>query len=120
MVVFLLLKQHIEHMATVTKQKKRTNSRAPRLPEEYSRKLAYRLRELRQAKGLTQAQVAQAVGIAEYTYQKYESAKSTESTNSNPRIGTLYALSLVFEIDLSELLPVSFDMSGIDKESVAK
>lgn len=110
MVVFYLFKPHIECMATQTPHTKRTNSKAPRLPEAYSHKFAHRLRQLRRERGLTQADVAHAVGIAEYTYQKYESAKSTAETNSNPRLGTLYALANVFEIELPELFTMSFDM----------
>ncbi|WP_165061036.1 helix-turn-helix domain-containing protein [Adlercreutzia sp. ZJ154] len=73
-------------------------------PEHFSRELANKLRMLRDAKGISQENVAHQAGISAYTYQKFEKGESKPGTPMNPRLFTLLALANVFEIDVRELL----------------
>lgn len=86
---------------------KKKRSAGPPVSQEFSSKLAHHLRRLRNARGLSQAEAAERIGIAENTYQVYESAKPEDI--SNPRLGTLLALADAFEIDIAELLNVTYD-----------
>lgn len=65
--------------------------------------LADRLRNLRADSGLSQEEVARRAGISTYTYQKFEKGESKPGTPMNPRLGTLFALSDVFGVDVREL-----------------
>lgn len=71
---------------------------------EDSKRLAYRLRNLRRERGLSQEVVARRAGIALYTYQKYEKGESKPGMPMNPTYHTLLALAWVFDLDVSELL----------------
>ncbi|MRX81663.1 helix-turn-helix transcriptional regulator [Eggerthella guodeyinii] len=73
-------------------------------PEQFSLKLANRLRSLRDERGLSQESVAHEAGISTYTYQKFEKGESKPGTPMNPRLYTLLALADVFEMDVRELL----------------
>lgn len=53
-----------------------------------------RLKELRKSKGLTQRQVAQAIGIVERNYQKFEYGEN------KPSYSALLALADFFEVSL--------------------
>ena len=57
-----------------------------------------RLKERREALGMTQRQVADAVGIAESAYQRYEYGDRT------PPMETLIALADLYDISLDELV----------------
>lgn len=74
------------------------------IPEEFSRKLADRLRNLRDARGWSQEIVAHRAGISTYTYQKFEKGESKPGTPMNPRLYTLLALAEVFDLGIEELL----------------
>lgn len=73
-------------------------------PEQYSVKLANRLRTLRYERGMSQESVAHRAGISTYTYQKFEKGESKPGTPMNPRFFTLIALASVFDIDVKDLL----------------
>jgi transcriptional regulator with XRE-family HTH domain len=73
--------------------------------EAYAQKLGARLCELRAAAGLSQEQVAQAAGIATFTYRKLEHGESNPGTPANPRLSTLLRLSAVLGVSLKDLLP---------------
>ena len=73
------------------------------LSEELSAKLADKLRNLRNASGLSQETVAHRAGISTYTYQKFEKGESKPGTPMNPRLDTLFALARVFEVDVRDL-----------------
>ena len=73
-------------------------------PEEFSKKLADRLRTLRDKSGLSQECVAHQANISAYTYQKFEKGESKPGTPMNPRLYTLLALAKVFDMDIRELL----------------
>lgn len=76
---------------------------------EYSRRLAYRLRELRDSQGLSQEAVAQRAGIAANTYQKYEKGESKPGSPANPQLFTLLSLSRAFQIEPRDLLDLHVD-----------
>lgn len=69
-----------------------------------SMRLAYRLRNLRAERGLSQESVARQAGLALYTYQKFEKGESKPGTPMNPTYHTLLSLAWVFDLDVSELL----------------
>lgn len=73
-------------------------------PELFSERLADRLRNLRDAYGLSQETVAHKAGISTYTYQKFEKGESRPGTPMNPRLFTLLALAEVFNMSVQELL----------------
>ena len=70
---------------------------------ELAAKLADTLRNLRAASGLSQEEVARRAGISTYTYQKFEKGESKPGTPMNPRMGTLFSLAEVFDVDVREL-----------------
>jgi len=71
----------------------------------YANKLGMHLQSLRTTQHLSQEQVAQAAGIATFSYRKLEHGESNPGTAANPRLSTLLALSNVFGISIHELLP---------------
>ncbi|MEX0428454.1 helix-turn-helix domain-containing protein [Nocardioides sp. DS6] len=73
--------------------------------DEFARLVGHNLASARQAKGLSQEHVARMVGIAGYTYQKYEKGESRPGAPMNPQMGTLLALCQVLDVELAELLP---------------
>lgn len=78
-------------------------------PHEFSRKLADKLRCLRDQSGLSQECIAHRAGLSTYTYQKFEKGESKPGTPMNPRLFTLLALANAFNVDIRELL--TFDES---------
>lgn len=79
--------------------------------EDYSMRLAYRLRDLRRERGLSQEAVAHRAGIALYTYQKFEKGESKPGTPMNPTYHTLLALAWVYGLSVTELL----DLDGSER-----
>ena len=71
---------------------------------DHSRRLAYRLRELRLERGLSQEGVAHRAGLALYTYQKFEKGESKPGCPMNPTYHTLLSLAWAFDMDVTELL----------------
>ncbi len=65
---------------------------------ETLRGIAERVREMREIKGLTLAQLAEATGVTE------DECRAIESAQSDPPFSFLHKCSLVFGIDLTELL----------------
>lgn len=57
-----------------------------------------RLAEIRKRKGLTQAQVAELVGVEQPTYQRWEKGKR------EPSFGQLFELARVLSVDPSSLI----------------
>lgn len=71
---------------------------------EYARELGHRLERARLASGLSQERAAHAAGISTFTYRKLEKGESNPGTPANPRLRTLAALAVVYDIDLSTLV----------------
>lgn len=74
---------------------------------QLSNRLRKRLKELRQAKGLKQSEVAEFLDMSTQQYQWLESGP-----NRNPSLKTLYRLALVFDTDLRDLLPSIYEASA--------
>ena len=68
--------------------------------------LALRLREKREAVGLTQEVAAERAGLSRNHYQLLEAGLSDRSRNTpaNPRLSTLLLLAEVFKCDVSDLV----------------
>lgn len=77
---------------------------------QLSNRLRKRLKELRQAKGLTQKEVAEYLGMKTEQYQWLEGGR-----NKNPQLKTLYRLALVFDTDLKDLLPSIYEPGERDE-----
>lgn len=79
---------------------------APPLERRSAEALARRLRELRNAVGLTQEQVANSAGINRNHYQLLESGLSDRAKNTpaNPRLSTLIALCEVYGTTVPDLV----------------
>lgn len=71
---------------------------------QLSNRFRKRLKELRQAKGLTQREVAEYLGMKTEQYQWLERGR-----NKNPQLKTLYRLALVFDTDFKDLLPSIYE-----------
>lgn len=71
---------------------------------DYSKRLAYRLRDLRLQRGLSQESVAHRANIALYTYQKYEKGESKPGCPMNPTYHTLVSLAWAYDMSVGELL----------------
>lgn len=80
------------------------------IEQELAKALGDRLIELRQARGLTQENVAQAAGISRNHYQLLESGlgQRGERKPANPRLSTLIALSEVLGTSLPDLINAIF------------
>lgn len=71
---------------------------------DYSKRLAYRLRDLRLERGLSQESIAHRANIALYTYQKYEKGESRPGHPLNPTYHTLVSLAWAYDMSIAELL----------------
>ena len=71
---------------------------------DLAREIGFRLQRRRMALGYSQEKVAHLAGLATFTYQKFEKGESKPGTPLNPTLFTLYALSIVLEIDIGELV----------------
>lgn len=73
-------------------------------------KFGHKLRYLRNTSGMSQEKLAEKAGISVKMLQRYEHGKSGHSDgHANPRLDTLLALASAFDIDISELLTISYD-----------
>ena len=61
-----------------------------------------KLRNIRLQKGLSQAEVANAIGLDQSTYSRIESVQS------EPKAGTLLKLAKFYEVDINALYPLPF------------
>lgn len=85
---------------TITRKFGKTMMKYVPPPEDrYSGRFARRLRELRIKAGLSQEDVAKAVGVALATYYQWESGKRQVALNYLP------PLSKVLKIQIKDLLP---------------
>ncbi|MDQ1206084.1 helix-turn-helix domain-containing protein [Microbacterium sp. SORGH_AS_0862] len=64
------------------------------------------LRRARDAKGLTQEQMAERASISLYAYQQYERGAVTRGgAATNPRLATVLTICQALEISINDLLP---------------
>lgn len=85
----------------------------------FARALSLHLRDLRQACGLTQEEVAERAGMASNTYQRYERGISKKGRPANPTLASLISIACVFDVDVRELLVVEYDSSVTDVAGAA-
>lgn len=73
---------------------------------QFARELGMNLRRARDAKGLTQEQMAERASISLYAYQQYERGAVTRGgTATNPRLATVLTICQALEISINDLLP---------------
>ncbi|MBZ4488105.1 helix-turn-helix domain-containing protein [Microbacterium sp. cx-55] len=73
---------------------------------QFARELGINLRRARDAKVLTQEQMAERASISLYAYQQYERGAVTRGgAATNPRLATILAICQVLDIAVEELLP---------------
>ncbi|AZN29360.1 XRE family transcriptional regulator [Flaviflexus salsibiostraticola] len=73
---------------------------------EFAQELGHNLRRAREAKRLTQEDMAEFAGISLYAYQQYERGKvKPDGAATNPRLATVLTLCEVLETPIEKLLP---------------
>lgn len=73
---------------------------------EFARELGVNLRRARDAKRLTQENMAEHAGISLYAYQQYERGASTKGgAATNPRLATILTICQVLDVPIEQLLP---------------
>ena len=76
-----------------------------------------KLRKLREARGLTQLQVADRIGVSKAMISAYETASKAPSIEVLIRLSRLFAVSVDYLVCMDK--PQVMDVSGLDDESVA-
>lgn len=76
-----------------------------------------KLKALREARGLTQQQVAQRVGISKAMISAYETASKAPSIEVLIRLSRLFGVSVDYLVCVDA--PKVIDVSGLDDETVA-
>lgn len=76
-----------------------------------------KLKALREARGLTQLQVADRIGISKAMISAYETASKAPSIEVLIRLSRLYGVSIDYLVCVNS--PKSIDVSGLDDESIA-
>lgn len=69
----------------------------------YYERLALRLRRYRRLQGLTQAEVAKAIGVGVRTYSHYESGKDRTRSGGNLRLEQAMMLAVLYDVPLDKL-----------------
>lgn len=76
-----------------------------------------KLRSLREARKLTQLQVAERIGISKAMISAYETASKAPSIDVLIRLSRLYGVSIDYLVCIDA--PKAVDVSGLDDDSVA-
>ena len=76
-----------------------------------------KLRALREARGLTQLQVANRIGVSKSMISAYETASKLPSIDVLVRFSNLYRVSIDYLVCIDS--PKQIDVSGLDDDSVA-
>lgn len=76
-----------------------------------------KLRALREARGLTQLQVANRIGISKAMISAYETASKAPSIEVLIRLSRLFGVSVDYLVCVDA--PKMIDVSGLDEEEVA-
>lgn len=76
-----------------------------------------KLRSLREAKGLTQLQVAERIGVSKAMISAYETASKAPSIEVLIRLSRLFGVSVDYLVCVDA--PKMIDVSGMDDETVA-
>lgn len=76
-----------------------------------------KLKTLREARGLTQLQVATRIGVSKAMISAYETASKAPSIDVLIRLSNLYGVSIDYLVCVNS--PKSLDVSGLDDDSIA-
>lgn len=76
-----------------------------------------KLRSLREARGLTQLQVAERIGVSKAMISAYETASKAPSIEVLIRLSRLFGVSVDYLVCVDA--PKMIDVSGLDEETVA-
>ena len=76
-----------------------------------------KLKALREARGLTQLQVADRIGISKAMISAYETASKAPSVDVLIRLSRLYGVSIDYLVYVNS--PKSLDVSGLDDDTIA-
>ena len=76
-----------------------------------------KLKALREARGLTQLQVANRIGISKAMISAYETASKAPSIDVLIRLSRLYGVSIDYLVCVNS--PKSLDVSGLDDDTIA-
>ncbi len=76
-----------------------------------------KLRMLREARHLTQLQVANRIGVTKATISAYETATKTPSVDMLIRLSRLFGVTVDYLVCVDS--PQGIDVSGLDEDSVA-
>lgn len=76
-----------------------------------------KLRMLREARHLTQLQVANRIGVTKATISAYETATKTPSVDMLIRLSRLFGVTVDYLVCIDS--PQGIDVSGLDEDSVA-
>jgi len=76
-----------------------------------------KLKTLREARGLTQLQVANRIGVSKAMVSAYETASKAPSIEVLIRLSRLYRVSIDYLVCIDA--PKAIDVSGLDDDSVA-
>ena len=76
-----------------------------------------KLKALREARGLTQLQVANRIGISKAMISAYETASKTPSIEVLIRLSRLFGVSVDYLVCVDA--PKYIDVSGLDEDSIA-
>ena len=79
---------------------------------------AEKLKKLREARGMTQAQVGARIGISKTMVSAYETASKTPSVEVLVRLARLYGASVDYLVSLDA--PKTLNVSTLDDETVAR
>jgi len=76
-----------------------------------------KLKTLREARGLTQLQVASRIGVSKAMISAYETASKAPSIEVLIRLSRLYRVSIDYLVCIDT--PKAIDVSGLDDDSIA-
>lgn len=76
-----------------------------------------KLKALREARGLTQLQVANRIGVSKAMISAYETASKTPSIDVLIRLSRLFSVSVDYLVCVNA--PKMIDVSGLEDESIA-
>lgn len=76
-----------------------------------------KLRQLREVKRLTQAQVASKIGVSKQMLSAYETASKAPSVEVLIRLSRLYGVTIDYLVMVDE--PKTINLTGLDDEAIA-
>lgn len=75
--------------------------------ESYGHALAFRLRAIRTARGVSQARLAELAGVSRNVISNLERNENSSKNPSDPQLSTLYRISQALDVPPAALLPAA-------------